>query len=127
MNKAFSVAAVSLIALVLAVFSMATSPAAEPEQEKKPSFWMKKKLEYSEAILVGLANGDYDSIGKTARSMGTLSQMEKWVRSSLPEYRGTIADLSKRQPPVDPDGRRRESRRSDVGLRAIDAELRELP
>ena len=90
MNKAFSVAAVSLIALVLAVFSMATSPAAEPEQEKKPSFWMKKKLEYSEAILVGLANGDYDSIGKTARSMGTLSQMEKWVRSSLPEYRAQL-------------------------------------
>lgn len=84
MNKCLSVVVVGLFTLA------AVCPAAEPEAEKKPSFWMKKKLEYSETILVGLANGDYDSIGKTARSMNSLNQMEKWVRSSLPEYRAQL-------------------------------------
>ncbi len=90
MNKPLGVAAASFVALVLGGFSLAIGLAAEPESEKKPSFWMQKKLEYSEAILAGLANGDYDSIGKTARSMSALNQMEKWVRSSLPEYRAQL-------------------------------------
>ena len=69
---------------------VATSFAVEPEAETKPSFWMEKKLEYSEKILAGLAKADFDAIGKTARTMGALSQMEKWTRSGLPEYRAQL-------------------------------------
>ena len=64
--------------------------AADPEAERQPSYWMKKKLEYSEKILAGLADGDYDAIAKTARSMNSLTQMEKWVRGTMPEYRAQL-------------------------------------
>ena len=96
MNKCLRVAVVAFVA--------SACLAAEPEAEKKPSFWMKKKLEYSESILVGLANGDYDSIGKTARSMNTLTQMEKWVCAACPSI-DAVADFPERQPADDPDGR----------------------
>jgi len=61
--------------------------ADEPREEKNASYWMKKKLEYSEKILGGLATEDFDVIGKTAKTMNTLTQMEKWVRGNVPEYR----------------------------------------
>ncbi len=66
---------------------VASTRGAEPEQEPKGSFWMEKKMEYSQKILQGLATGDYDAIAKPARSMNALTQMEKWVRSGVPEYR----------------------------------------
>lgn len=59
---------------------------AENEGDEAGSFWMQKKLEYSEAILVGLAREDFDQIAKNARSMNALTQMEKWVRGTT-EYR----------------------------------------
>jgi hypothetical protein len=59
---------------------------AQKEDEEAGSFWMQKKLEYSEKILAGLAREDFDQIGKNARSMKALTQMEKWVRGTS-EYR----------------------------------------
>jgi hypothetical protein len=59
---------------------------AENEGEESGSFWMQKKLEYSEKILAGLAREDFEEIGKNARSMKALTQMEKWVRGTV-EYR----------------------------------------
>jgi cytochrome c556 len=79
--------ATGLAACFLATVCMAAEP---EEEEKKPSYWMEKKLEYSEKILAGLASGDFEAIAKTARSMSALSQMEKWVRSGLPEYRAQL-------------------------------------
>ena len=72
--------------VILSVISASLNFAAEPQDEKNASFWMKKKLEYSEKILGGLATEDYDTIAKTARSMKTLTQMEKWVRGSTKLY-----------------------------------------
>ena len=48
---------------------------------------MKKKLEYSEKILGGLASADFQAIGKSARSLNALNQIEKWVHGNTPEYR----------------------------------------
>jgi mono/diheme cytochrome c family protein len=64
---------------------------AKEKEEGDPSFWMQKKLEYSENILAGLATADFEKIGKNARSMNALSQMEKWVRAGVPEYRAQLA------------------------------------
>lgn len=64
--------------------------AADKEGEDKGSYWMQKKLEYSEKILAGLAKEDFDQIAKNARSMKALSQMEKWVRAGMPEYRAQL-------------------------------------
>jgi cytochrome c556 len=78
--------AIGLLATVLVV----GVGAEDPKPDEEPSFWMKKKMEYSEQILHGLAKEDYELIAKNARSMKALSQMEKWVRASLPEYRAQL-------------------------------------
>jgi hypothetical protein len=75
----------SLAILLVSCFSLAW--ADEPQEEKPASYWMRKKLEYSEKILGGLAAADFETIGKTARTMNSLTHMEKWVRGTVPEYR----------------------------------------
>jgi hypothetical protein len=71
----------AVAAALLLSFAAPLALAAEKEDEQ-PSFWMQKKLEYSGEILEALA--------KSARSMSALTQMERWVRSSLPEYRSQL-------------------------------------
>ena len=78
------------VAAVLVSFVGRSSYPEEPQSEKKPSFWMEKKMEYSKRILAGLANQDFEEIGKTGRSLSALNQMEKWVRSGVPEYRAQL-------------------------------------
>jgi len=78
-----------LAAAALALLGFACVWGAEKEDEETGSFWMQKKLEYSEKILAGLAREDFEQIGKNARSMKALTQMEKWVRGSG-EYRSQL-------------------------------------
>jgi len=54
-------------------------------EEQEGSFWMKKKLEFSQHILTGLATSDFDQIAKSATSMNNLSQIEKWTRRTNAE------------------------------------------
>ena len=77
---------VAAIAFVLIAARVAG--AAEPEE---PSFWMKKKMEYSEKILAGLAKADFEAIEKNAMTMNGLSQIENWVRASSPAYKHQLA------------------------------------
>jgi len=81
MKARFVTAGAVLSCLALSVL------AADKEDETKPSFWMQKKLEYSEKMLGGLASGDFEAIGKSARSLNALSKIEKWVHGNTPEYR----------------------------------------
>ena len=67
-----------------------TIPAIEElsDEQQMGSFWMKKKLELSEAILAGLAVGDSASIEKNAQVMQDLSKIEGWSRrKDAKEYR----------------------------------------
>ena len=58
------------------------------ESEEKPiDFWMEKKLDYSSAILRGLAMQDFDTIQANAQKMRVLNTMEGFVRSRNKEYR----------------------------------------
>jgi hypothetical protein len=62
--------------------------ADEKSDERQPaSFWMKKKLQYSEKVLEGLAKADYESIAESAKLMNQLSQIEDFVRGRDEEYR----------------------------------------
>jgi hypothetical protein len=83
---------VSLCALVIGgiCFLALTAPALA--QEAKPasdeaSVWMRKKLEYSQNILAGIATADFDKIATNAESMRTLGKIEGFVRSRTPGYR----------------------------------------
>jgi len=56
-------------------------------KEQPISFWMKKKLDYSQNILGGIANADFDKIVENAEAMRTLSKVEGFVRGQTPGYR----------------------------------------
>ena len=58
----------------------------EPEQ-KTQSYWMKKKLEYSQNILSGLATEDFKKIKENAASMKALDVLEKFVHPRDKDYR----------------------------------------
>ena len=67
------------IALMLGM-AAASAVAQEEDQEKPTSFWMEKKLEYSERILSGLATEDFEAIRKNASAMQKLNRIEGFVR-----------------------------------------------
>ncbi len=60
----------------------------QPAKEEGHSYWMKKKLEFSEHILAGLATADFEKISTAAKSMKNLNQIEEWAhRKNADEYR----------------------------------------
>lgn len=80
--------ALAAVVLVLALLSCSPSGA----DEKKPpseeaSVWMQKKLEFSQKILAGLTEGDFEKIGKNAEAMNFLGFFEKYARAEMPEYK----------------------------------------
>jgi hypothetical protein len=82
----------SLGAVALAQSAMAQDnekPAGSKKAENKDqpiSFWMQRKLEYSQNILDGLATDDLDKVLKNAQSMRNLSTIEGFVRRQTPGY-----------------------------------------
>jgi hypothetical protein len=82
----WTAASCGIVALVVA----GTAGAQEKQpggQDRQTSFWMEKKLEYSQNILAGIANADYDLIVKNAESMRSLSKIEGFIRRQTPGYR----------------------------------------
>lgn len=68
----------------------ATSDEATEPTEKSMDFWMQKKLDYSGAILRGLALNDFEMIETNARRMRTLNKIEGFVKSRNPQYRQQV-------------------------------------
>lgn len=86
---------------ILLLFGSVFAAADEPEQKKpatakprsavesegKPvSFWMDKKLEYTQSILRGLATGDLEDVADKGEQMRLLSRVEGWIRNRKPGY-----------------------------------------
>lgn len=78
---------------------VADKPAADPpvakqssgdEKEKPMSFWMEKKLEYSQAMLRGLVTGDLENVALRAQQMRFVSKVEGWIRKSQPGYKAQL-------------------------------------
>ena len=82
-----------LSALMLAIFVSSSVPAeeaAKPEtgpDKSATSFWMEKKMGYTQEILRGLATSDFEAIGVNARQMRLLNRVEGFVRRRNTEYR----------------------------------------
>jgi hypothetical protein len=60
------------------------------QAEKPVSFWMEKKMEYSQTILRGLATGELEQVAVTAEQMRLLSKVEGFIRSKKPGYRAQL-------------------------------------
>jgi hypothetical protein len=58
----------------------------EKIDDKNPSVWMKKKLDYSQNILAGITAEDFDKIADNARAMKGLGKFEAFVRSRNAAY-----------------------------------------
>ena len=95
-----------LMALFVTSTLLSQEPAARSEQaksaeatnstEEKPlSFWMAAKLEYSTAILQGLATEDFDLIKKNAEQMRLLNKVEGFVRRRNPQYRLQVENFTR--------------------------------
>ncbi len=79
---------------VLSVFFLAANVTAEDKEEVKgPIFWMKQKLIYSQQILNGLAQEDYELIQKNAMSMKGLNTLEFFIRQKPEGYRNAAKDI----------------------------------
>jgi hypothetical protein len=69
----------------------ATEEKQDVDVNKQPtSFWMQKKLEYSQSVLRGLAEGDFEAIKMSSGQLRTLSKVEGFVRRKNPEYRAQL-------------------------------------
>jgi hypothetical protein len=60
---------------------------AEDDPGQKSSLWMRQKRQASQAILGGLAEADFESIGKNAQAMNLMTYLERWARADTPGYR----------------------------------------
>lgn len=96
---------VSLIVLLTAPASVAQQPPAETDvssaadsemiaDSEKGSFWMEQKLRLSKDLLTGLANGDFETIGKSAQIMRGLNRVEKFVRRGPEGYRDHLRQFN---------------------------------
>jgi hypothetical protein len=83
-----AIAAAFLVVMTFAAALVAKGDDQEQSGKDQPvSFWMRKKLEYSQSILKGIANADFDKIVESAESMRNLSKVEGFVRGQTPGYR----------------------------------------
>lgn len=62
-------------------------------EQEKSSVWMKKKLEFTQNILAGLTESDFDKIGRNAKNMSFLGHLEKWARADHPDYKRQIGSF----------------------------------
>ena len=85
-------AVIAVFVVVPTLFGVSSSSAQQPGDKSQPmSFWMTKKLEYSQNILAGLAEADFDKIVANAQSMRNLSKVEGFVRGQTPGYRTQLS------------------------------------
>ncbi len=84
---------VFLVGCMVAAVVAADPPAANPagqgqaDAENETSVWMVKKLEYSQAILQGLAMADFEAIKSNGVRLHLLNKVEGFVRRSNPRYK----------------------------------------
>lgn len=88
-----------MLAVCISIMSTAADPPAktskpgdqqsdaEQGDPQEMSVYMKKKLDYSQAILRGLATGDFETIKTNGVQMRLLNRVEGFVRRRNPRYR----------------------------------------
>lgn len=69
-----------------ALSTQSAPPDVGDEPTETMSYWMEKKLDYSQSLLRALASGDFEAMRSSADQMRKLNQVEGFVRRRNPEY-----------------------------------------
>ena len=77
------------ISMVVAVLIIGSSSAEKKDDHPMDvSYWMKKKLDLTKDVMVGLASSDFEELENCAKTIRTLNTIEGWVRrAETKEYR----------------------------------------
>jgi hypothetical protein len=62
-------------------------PQTKPDEQEKAKSLMKQKLVFSQNVLAGLTEGDFDKVSSNAKAMNVLSYLEKWKQADMEEYK----------------------------------------
>ncbi len=73
----------------------ATEDSVPASDDKPMSVWMEKKLIHSQAILRGLAMGDFADVKYNAGRLKVLNRVEGFVRRKNPDYRAHLHTFSR--------------------------------
>ncbi len=82
--------AFSALAYPIAATAQTDAPKPAEDRDKPLSFWMEKKIEYTQDMLRGLVGGDLDAVAEKAEQMRLLSKVEGWIRGKKPGYRAQL-------------------------------------
>lgn len=78
-----------ILALIFLLTLLPGAWGVEPDDQDS-SYWMKKKLEYSQKVFASLSQADFDAIEESARMLAKLNQIEKFVRGRDQAYRAQL-------------------------------------
>ena len=84
---------VASVCLAMTTIAFGDDSEAKPATEApvgKTSYWMMQKLDYSQSILRGLAEGDFDRIERSGSQMLLLNRVEGFIRNRNPSYRAQL-------------------------------------
>jgi hypothetical protein len=83
----------TIVAAMVVCVSMATAawrsqtPEKKPDEQEKAKNLMTQKLVFSQNVLAGLTEGDFDKVSNNAKAMNVLSYLEKWKQADMEEYK----------------------------------------
>lgn len=61
-----------------------------PPQQLKPDVWMKRKLEFSQEILAGLTEGDFQKVNEYAHMLGFVGYLSAFLRAEEEDYKRQV-------------------------------------
>ena len=83
---------IAVVGAVVLAATLTLSLVVSQDASHPDDYWMKKKLEYSQAVLQGITMEDFDQVRKAATSMRRLSDIESFARrSDTKAYRAQLA------------------------------------
>jgi hypothetical protein len=82
-----AIAILVTLAMPLACPAQEAQPKTDKAKEQPTSFWMNRKLHFSQELLAGITAGDFDKVTTSAQAMRALNKVEAFMRNQTPGYR----------------------------------------
>lgn len=87
----FVLPSLAITAVVLGSSLLGQDKGSKKPTPKEASVWMQMKLDFTQGILKGLTESDFDKIAANAMAMNIAGYFEAWNRSDNPEYKRQLS------------------------------------